>query len=314
MAVYDKSGNVISTLVSNNSLQNYIYPSIDAYSVPYYPGHDTTFVGDNIWAFNAPTDGGAIKVYNTSLVLQKSMTHNFYFTRKNGTTYELRMKSVDYNPVNEVLMVGNGYGPTETEGLLFMFYDCDDWLSMSATIDFTNCGSYSKIDVTELGSNRAYGFWAGKCEENDQIYLTIGEFADIYLLRLGKGTNQLAKGTYASADASKYNGTWEILKHWTQKETPATPFAPHGGQAYNGCLYAADNLADTCRIFKVNLNDDGYMTFDVLDLVHYSNSGNGIVHQAIDGMCIKDGIIYASPLRINGAYNYAQKVVFKIKI
>lgn len=316
MPVYDIDGNVISGgTVSKNSLQNIVYPNIiEAASVPYYPNHDTTFVGDNIWAFDAPTDGGAIKVYNKDLVLQKSMTHNFQFTRKNGTTYELRMKSVDYNPVNNVLMVGNGYGPTETEGHLYLFYECQNWLTMTETITFSNCGAYTKIDATELGSNRAYGFWAGRSVENDQIFLTIGLFESVYLLRLGKGTNRLSKGTYTAVDSTKYNGTFEILKHWTQKETPAVPFCPHGGQCYNGVLYIADNIADSCKIYKLNLNDDGYMTFDTLELSHYSDTGSGVVYQAIDGLCISEGIIYASPLRINGAYDYSQKVVFKIQL
>lgn len=315
MAAYGKNGIIALNQTDANNMLDCIFPNIiETASVPNYPNHDATFVGNNIWAFDQPADGGAIKIYNTSLVLQGSMTHNFQFTRKNGTTAPLKMKSVDYNNTNNVLLVGNGYGSTETEGHLYLFYECADWPELGETITFQNCGAYTKIDVTELGSDRAYGFWAGSCEECDQIYLTIGMFSDVFLLRLGKGTNRLSKGAYTAAEASKYNGTFAILRHWTQEKTPTVEFGPHGGQAYNGKLYIADNDADTCRIFKLNLNANGFITFDILDLAHYSNSGSGIVHQAIDGLCIKDGIIYASPLRINGAYNYSQKVVFKIQL
>lgn len=313
MSVYNKNG--VEITGETGTLRDMIYPDIlDTVSCANYPAHDSTFVGSDIWAFDQPADGGAIKVYNTSLVLQDSMTHNFQYTRKDGTTGPLKFKSADYNPENEVLLVGNGSGPTETEGLLFVFYAINTWPSINSTITFSNCGDYKKIDVTELGSDRIYGFWAGTGEQNDQILVTVSNFTDIYLLRLGKGTNNLGKGTYSSADSGKYNGSWAVLKHWTQQQMPDVPFAPHGGQVYKGQLILADNDADTCKFYRVHLTDDGWIRLDTYDLAHYADTGSGIPRQALDGLCVKDDVVYTSPLRVNGNYDYLQKVVFKVQI
>lgn len=302
-------------LYSNNKVfgKNY-YNDYEVISVPNYPHHDTTVVDDNIWAFNKPSDGPS-KIYDLSFNLLKSININLEETLKDETTSPIQMKSVDFNEYNSCLLVGNGKSDySANDSYLYIFYDSRNWLNSSSTITFDNCGSYTKIDVGELGV-KSYGFWAGRTPNlNDQIYVSINYFKDIYLIRLGKGTEQLSKGTYSYIDDDKYNGTYEVLNHWSQEVNFTDEFALHGGQAYNGKLYLVNNDSTKCEIYECELCADGKLKFNILQLQHYLPTKIK-KYRFLDGMCIKDGYIYSAPLYIDGNYHTGNnKVVLKIKI
>lgn len=316
MSIYNVNGVNTETYVVE-SFSNNVYADIEqVFEVANYPSHDSTFINNNIWAFNKPTDDGAIKVYNpTDFSLIKSLTHGFYYPKKAGGTAELEMKSVDFNEVNSVLAVGNGATTyTDDDAYIYFFYDAESWMNITATITFLNCGAYTQLDVSDLGI-KPYGFWAGKSTECDQLLVVCNRFEDVYLIRLGKGTHSLEKGTYAYLDGSKYNGTYEVIKHWHQTVNHTEPNGAHGGQFYNGYLYVADSDSSKCRIYRYTLKNDGRLQFDVIDLSHYMDASNGLTYRYLDGMCIKDGYIYTEPLYINDVYNTrTNKVVLKVKM
>ena len=115
--------------------------------------------------------------------------------------------------------------------------------------------------------------------------------------RLGKGTNNLGMGVFAEAEEGKYNGSYEVLKHWQPEIVQTGTFAGHGGQFYKGHLYIATNDSSKNQIYKFKLKDDGTFKIDILNMEQYNDDGS-ITYLYIDGMCIDDGYIYAHPLNV----------------
>jgi hypothetical protein len=151
---------------------------------------------------------------------------------------------------------------------------------------------FSKIDITELGE-KVYGFWA---PNKDQIFVVTNRFKDVYLLQLGRQWYNLGQGTFTTtSDQNKYNGSYKILKHWEQKNFTTGEFGPHGGQYYKGALYLANNDPTKCEIYKVILNDDGTLQFDVLQLADYDEQGR-LTWKYIDGLSIRNGMACTLPL------------------
>ncbi len=306
---------------SSSSFNDIEYPSYTVINRPNYPNHDSTFVGDNIWVFNRnlgpdDADAGIFKVYDSNFNETHSGNTSFWFNKKGGGTANVEMKSVDYNNNNNVLMVGNGsarYVPGDS--FIYLFYDIQSWLTKGETITFDNCGEYKELDVSELG-DKVYGFWGAETPENDQIFVNCDLFKNIYLIQLGKGTNNLGKGVFVSESSKdKYNGSYRILNHWQQKNLETGEDGQHGGQFYNGKLYLINNNKNTNEIYRCVLKNNGELKFDILQLAHFNNDGS-MKYGYCDGLCIKDGYAYASPLNMDGSYNYdtSKKVVLKIKI
>ena len=289
------------------------YPNYSKISVPNFPNHDITFVDENLWAFDKPTEGG-LKVYNSELSQIGSANTQFYFNKKEGGTAELEMKSVDFNNNNRVLLVGNGSSKyVKGDSFLYLFYESEKWLSQGGTIDFSNCGAYTEIDVSALG-DKCYGFWNSSCGTDDQIFVSLNMFKDIYLIRLGKGGYNLGNGTMKYIDDNKYNGTYQVLNHWKQQNFVTDEYGQHGGQYYNGNLYLVNNDNRKNQIYRCILKANGSLQFDVLELAHYLTNGE-LAYRYIDGLAIKDGIAYGSPLIANNAYVTASnKEVLKINI
>ncbi len=282
-----------------NHLENYEYTgtrflSYDVVHPTNMPNHDFTFVGDDIWAFNKPSDGGAA-VIDTTTWVSTMYTLTLYETLKDGSSKELQMKSVDYSAENSALMVGNGRsGYSEDDSYIYIFYNSDTWPTLGSPITFDNCGDYTKIDITDLGY-KTYAYW-GDDPSHNEIFVSCNLFQKIYRLRLGRGTNQLSKGTYTAPSNNNYfNGTYEIIKMWVLGGSYLGGYADHGGQFYKGNLYLTNNMGTPSRIFKVVFLPNGYFKFEIMQFDHYDDQGNELWWN-FDGMAIKDGIIYLHPL------------------
>ena len=268
---------------------NEYYLPVSVKSLTNRPNHDCTWVGDELWSFDKPSEGG-LQIYDADLTRIKSVNTKIYYNRKDGQNVQLEMKSVDWNEEKQILMVGNGSASyTATDSYAFIFYSAKSWKNASGEINLSNCGDYTKIDLSELGG-KCYAFFG---PQPDIIFVSINLFKDVYLVRLGMGTNNLGHGTYTAASADKFNGTWERIKGWTCQGVGE--FAAHGGQYYNGSLYLATNEDGKTDVYKCVLKDNGMMQFDVLHLNVLDNNGS-LRYYEIDGLAIKEGVIYAQPL------------------
>ena len=307
------------------------YSGFEAISVPNYPHHDTTYcrTTEEVYAFNKAQDGVS-KIYTKDFEFIKDINVSFYETFKDGTHDYLQMKSVDCNWRNNCLLVGNGQANYRSnDGYLYLFYDFLNWKNIDGQVNFSNCGSYIKYDFSELGIC-IYGFWAGNNDTNDVILVNSNRMKDYYFIHLGKGVNQLGKGSYiAGATDTEYNGTWEILSHFeapytsqfTEKDQNDVVW-PHGGQYYRGALYIASNDHNTCEVFKIsfipNGSAKGFAKIDTIVAESYMPSGSykgKKRYSFLDGMFIRDGHIYSAPLNVDGHYHTGtNKVVLKIEI
>lgn len=313
MAIYDIEGNIIA-----DSVKTFVerkYPDIEVIPCANYPHHDATVVGDQIWAFNKPTDGNskAYTLANDEFTLVRSKQISLYETI-NGSSKEIEMKSVDYNNEINCLIVGNGSSSyVSGQSHLYLFYESSTWFDDATEITMSNCGDYTMVDVSALG-DKSYAFWAYENPDNNMIYVSINMFKDIYLVQLGKGTENLGSGTYASASTDKFNGSYRVLKHWEQENFITGEYGNHGGQAYNGRLYIVNNDSTKNEIYEFILNDDETLQMNVIDCSTYMN-GQKLRYRYMDGMFALNGYLYSAPLYVDGAYHTgSNKVVLKIKI
>lgn len=311
-----RNGLFVTYRKNQNSITSRKHYGYKVTALPNTANHDMTYVGDYIYLFDAPTSqyAGKFNILNSNLTIDRTKYTNFNYLLRDGETRSyLRMKSVDFNPSNNILLVANGQVPVlDNDSYLFVFYDSLDWrLSENVTIDFSNCGDYKKIDLSVLG-NRVYCFWK-TYEYTNEIYVTIDNLEKIYLIELGKGTNNLGLGDYEATTSDKYNGSFRIVECFKQINPNIPSINAHGGQVYNGDLYLASNNEFESVIYKSILGDDGSLQFEKLDLNNYENGINK--YSYFDGMLIKDGTIIADPLHINEIYNTGtNKVLLKINI
>lgn len=252
----------------------------------------TSFINPNTW-----------NVY-------KKITLDFVEQSTNRT---LEMKSCDYK--YNKLLVGNGRAIkydetsyTEQGANLYVFYNAPSWVERTDTITFENCGDYDVIDISSLGY-KVYGFWG---QFDDCVFVSCNLFDDVYLIQLGKGSTNFGEGNFASVDTNRYNGSFKILGHWHQNGGIGENSA-HGGQFYKGNLYIAENDYDNATIYKCILKKDGTLKFDALRFDNVMTSdGNYRAYSYIDGVCIKDGKLYAQPLRIGNDTSYYDVIVADI--
>lgn len=273
--------------------------------------HDCTFIGDEIVSFSKPSDGGYARYINPQTWVSP-LQRKINFTEA-ATNKALEMKSTDYKFGK--LLVGNGRtiksdesSYTDQGARLYVFYDAASWRDdPAAEITFDNCGTYDVIDISGLGY-KVYGFWGGAA---DTVFVSCNLFNDIYLIQLGAGTNNLGTGAYSAAEDSRYNGSYKVIGHWTNTNNYGE-FAAHGGQYYNGSLYLATNDTSKCTVYRCVLKDDGTMDFDALNFEAYIPSvPNTLMYRYIDGMCIKDGILYAQPLTV-GTVNITNSTIMLV--
>ncbi len=275
---------------SMNVIENTVYPEFSTVTTT-RGSHDCTFISDKIVSFNKPSDGYAHVLDASTLQMEKRIQINF---TEPHSQKELEMKSCDYR--YSKLLVGNGraikYGETsylEQGSKLYVFYEADAWLDTTGKITLDNCGLYDVIDISELGY-KVYGFWG---QFDDCVFVSCNLFNDVYLIQLGKGSTNLGRGVYTEAEDSRYNGSYTIIKNWHQ-DGKLGEWAAHGGQYYKGNLYLATNNSSLCTVYKCNLKFDGTLFFDLLDF-NIIDSGD-LKYKYIDGLCIKDNILYAQPL------------------
>lgn len=277
----------LGNIGKKNIIKSEIYPQFE--EIQCTRGlHDCTFIGNDYVSFNKLADNGSYYYSDieSKTVVKQGSTN---FTESDGTNLE--MKSVDY--MFGKLVVANGKASYNADfSRMYIFHDVLNWKSMDETITFSNCGNYDEIDITALGY-KVYAFWGNA---DDVLFISCNLFNDIYQIQLGRGTNNFGSGTYTASDTNRYNGSYKILGHWHQNGELGN-YAAHGGQYYNGNLYLATNDTTKCMIYKCILEDDGSLFFEPLNFKKMSlTDPTKLYYTYIDGLCIKDGKIYAQPL------------------
>lgn len=274
--------------------------------------HDLSWHKGKLWSFDrhdfeSSTIAKAY-IYNEDNTSGVEKRLHMFETWKNNNENGLQFKSVDWHQGKNLLLVGNGQQVySANDSYCYIFYEAESWEAMDTTstpISFANCGDFAKIDFTSLGV-KCYGYW-GPDANADTMFVSLNLFQDIYLVQLGKGSNDLSQlanggGVFATnSDPSKYNGSWVVINHWHQEEYEVLPDktvrqSDHGGQYYGGNLYLGDNRTDMALVWKITLNDDGTMKWNRIRLRGRSAAGSES-EGYVDGVCLKDGKMYANIL------------------
>lgn len=291
--LYDGNGLPVPQNWSAPTFEREVFPAFSYDPNAVRCNHDCTFIGTDFVSFDQPSNGGGVKYIDPETWTLKK-TIRVIMTEDTGAY--LQNKSVDF--AHGKLLIGNGRAIasgetdyTDQGAKLYIFHDAADWYDAAANITFENCGDYDVIDVAGLGY-KIYGFWG---TADDLVFVSCNLFQDVYLIQLGKGTVNMGGGVYAAADAGRYNGSYRIVKRWHNNLN--SEFAAHGGQYYNGALYLATNDSSKCAVYRCILNDNATLRFDIIRFDTYQNTTqHPLTARYIDGVCIKDGTMYAQPL------------------
>ena len=262
---------------------------------------------------NIPTGQGMTKINDKLLIFQESKDdHSTYSTLSildinnlsviKTITHNLgHVNSIDYNPKNDCLIIGNNTGNgQEIPPAIYIIYNASTLIEQD-TIDF-NIIEKTIINLYD-GDNYLGGYgnlsrpnvcWG----ENDNIaYLLMNDNGVCYKLFLGKETNNLNAtktdltwGVYKEASTEKYNGTCKILGTYYN----SNQFGVNQGIGYyKGHIYTSCSHSDLL-VAVYSLNSKGYMKLEKT----YNNNildqqGSKIACEPED-ICINEGKLIQS--------------------
>lgn len=229
LLAYNNSGNIAAGLFKpffERHFHMYIdkYLNVSMTPIPNVAYFHSMFIMGNKLVTLEVSSLGMSNVYdltnldNNTINQIGSFQVEFLGTNSNGDEYELRLVAADYSEENQALVFGNSVGtgdelPDYTEA--HIFYEVENWLSSTETINYGNCGSFTKVIFNDnlLGSLLQGKVCWDKSSSNC-LWLTTDNGKRIFRILLGKGTNQLENGVYSYIDNDKFNGTYKILSYW----------------------------------------------------------------------------------------------------
>lgn len=272
-----------------------------AISTEGFTWQDITFVGDYLWAFrHSDVDGidagvGVIYIFDKNMNLVNQLSHNFGHTN-----------TVDYNADNDTLIFGNGSGYKDTDGEIYIIQGVKHWVDFETNTELDLQGVIAESVITKIQVFRDFNDKVNVCWGeninglNNICYVLSADGQWISKLVLGKGSNQLESGQFATGRTStQYNGTYkQTSRHLGDKIEVI-----QGAQYYNGYIYMGMGH-DGLMLVKHKLNSDLTMTREIKQEVAYDENGV-VIDFASEGVAVKDGFIYHSVFgSINKLFKY----------
>ena len=270
---------------------------------------DATIVGDNYVVFGSGDD----ELTTSGGLIVNKYANGFENDRTDAKQLYHRFghcNSVDYSPVNDCLIMGNGSGSYTLDGKIYIIPDFSDIVENDIvhttsdnplTLSNTNaividCSSYdlgTKFNVIwgELNNKRqdiAYLITAKYGSSTSAA--DGGDNGTIRRILLGTGTNQLDYGSYSQAEDGEFNGTFNILDTYTQDGT-AYAQCNQGCCYYNGKIYSAIGH-DGLWMWEMRLDSDGNkIWYDEYKQKEYNADGSVLVHNSTS-VCKSDKYIF----------------------
>lgn len=221
----------------------------------------------------------------------KSFNISLIDTNKDLTTSELRLVASDYNQKVRALIMGNSTNNLSEEYMKgYIFYNADTWKDSTETVTFSNCGLFTRLDFTSdifPAQTMAKMVWAA---EDDMCYLTTSNLQFCHKILLGVGTNRLEHGVYDYSADKRYNGTYKIIKTYTQ-DVPK--YGQKDLQFYNGCLwYSIKDTTGGYKIHKSYLCSSGQIKSDLIFYNPIGQNGSPLLTGSPEGIIIYGGKVY----------------------
>lgn len=260
-------------------------------SVEAFLWEDLTFVGEELWAFQASdysnvSEGvGAIHIFDGNLEYRKRLLHNFG-----------HCNTISYNAGSDSLIFGNGSGFYDTDGVIYVIQGVQAWSELAQdtmlNIDSLPAGSrLTKIEVFRDFGDKVNVLWGDdNLGLNNICYVLSDDGQSIRKLLLGKGSNVYESGgLIAGSTATQYNGTYKVLQTWTHPEIDVL----QGGTYYNGYLYMGMGHGGLW-VERFKLHADGTVTTERKQEQSYRADGTPWPYYASEGVAIRNGMIYHS--------------------
>lgn len=263
--------------------------------------HSMVVIGDELLTlecYNGVDFNGASHVYSLpDLTYKSTFTLQLVGTRKDNL-YEgkinLRLVTADYNFTNECLILGSGTADgSDTNHMQgYIFYDAKNWKNATSPITFEN----TPHTVIELNGN---GLFDGEecaklvwSELPDVIYFTTSNLKNVHKILLGVGTNKLEHGFYSYDVNKRYNGTYKILKTYSQ-ETPEV--GNKDVQFYKGAFYySVKFVTGGLKIYKSYLTESGGIESDLILYNPVNSNGLPTITGSPEGIVVYNDKIIAS--------------------
>ena len=229
LLAYNNSGNIAAGLFKpffERHFHMYIdkYLNVNMTPIPSVGFFHSMFVMGNKLVTLEVSSLGNSNVYDLSNLDSNAINHigsfrvEFLGTNSNGDEYELRLVAADYSEENQALVFGNSIGGADSPPDYIeahIFYEVENWLDSTETINYGNCGSFTKVIFNDdLLSTFSQGKVCWDKSSSNCLWLTTNDGKRFFRILLGKGTNQLENGVYSYIDNDKFNGTYKILSYW----------------------------------------------------------------------------------------------------
>ena len=256
-------------------------------------GQGMTLIGDELLVFQEAKDDhteySSLNIVDiNTLKIKRTIQHNIG-----------HVNSVDYNPNNDCLIIGNNTGSgQEIPPAIYIIYNATSLINQSQ-INF-NTISKSIINLYEgetfLGNygnlSRPNVCWG----ENDRIaYLIINDNGVCYKLQLGKGINNLNTtktdytwGEFLNVDDDKYNGTCKIMKTYYNSTNLGVN---QGISLYKGKIYVSCSHNDVLTAIY-SLKSNGVMQLEDTITNNLFNENGEKIEVEPEDIVISDGKLY----------------------
>lgn len=268
--------------------------------------HSMFVCDDELITLEVPSIGKSHVYSLPDLTYVKSFATSFIETNSDLTKSEMRLVACDYSQEVRALIMGNSTSTSSEEYMKgYIFYNADTWKNSSTTVDFDNCGLFTKLDFLPTlfpGQTMAKLCWAA---EKDVCYLTTTNLRFVHKLLLGVGTNKLEHGTYDYDPAKRYNGTYKIIQTFSQG---AVKYGNKDLQFYRGCLwYPIKFVTGGYKIHKSYLcSGSGQIKSDLIFYNPLDQNGNPLITGSPEGIVIYDNKVYC------GHADYAKFYTFDV--
>lgn len=279
------------------------------FNIPNNYMSDHTFVGDELWFFEASndahTDWAKVRRYSINLE-NKTATLLGTFDHNWG-----HCNTVTYSKQTDTLILGNGGGSDNIQpDEIYIFENASQMMNQTQVDVVTAIRLRLNNDGFEWGKQINVVWGESNAGKHNIAYVIsnndVTQF--IHKIILGQGGNQLEKGTFISGKTGRqFNGTYKVLNQYTYPYPADRYYANQGSIFYNGVLYEGFGHEGLSHIEKI-LNTDGTVTAKIMQERIYDDLGNEIA-SITNGLTVNDGALYIG--NVNNPMAVCEVYVFK---
>lgn len=212
----------------------------------------------------------------------KTVQHNFG-----------HLNTVNYNASNDCLM----FSDSAKNIFANHIYIIPNWSAYAESHDKWDFNEVEKVTIdiewlyTELNEYKANPAWGPNWGNNDLIYVASNDNTVLRCLRLGKGGNQLDRGTYIPAEEDGYNGTYTVVNTYTTEQNICVNGDSH---IINGCFVTGARFGTEGKsgILALRIQDTNSIKPELWQMDQAMGDGQGLATTEDEFFFATDSYIY----------------------